>query len=46
MPASDVYVTEGAGGDWVVSKHVRTLARYEKLHGAMALHGPWRIAGV
>ena len=36
MPASDVYVSEGAGGDWVVSKHPRTLARYEHLHGAMA----------
>jgi len=36
MPASDVYVSEGAGGDWVVSKQARTLARYENLHGAMA----------
>jgi hypothetical protein len=36
MPASDVYVIEGASGDWVVSKRTRTLARYEYLHGAMA----------
>jgi hypothetical protein len=36
MPASDVYVSEGAGGDWIVSKRARSLARYENLHGAMA----------
>jgi hypothetical protein len=36
MPTSDVYVVEGAGGDWVVSKRARTLARYEHLHGAIA----------
>jgi hypothetical protein len=36
MPISDVHVVEGAGGDWVVSKRERTLARYEHLLGAMA----------
>jgi hypothetical protein len=36
MPVSDIYVVEGATGEWVVSRRWRTLARYEKLHGAVA----------
>jgi hypothetical protein len=36
MPVKDVYVVEGATGDWVVSNRRRTLARYQYLYGAMA----------
>ena len=36
MLVNDVYVVEGASGDWVVSNQKRTLARYQSQHGAMA----------
>jgi hypothetical protein len=36
MPVNDVYVVQGADGDWVVSNRKRTLARYQSQYGAMA----------
>jgi len=36
MRVEDVYVVQGATGDWVVSNRRRALARYQNLYGAMA----------
>jgi hypothetical protein len=36
MLVNNVYVVEGASGDWVVSNQKRTLARYQSQNGATA----------
>jgi hypothetical protein len=46
MPVSDVYVVERATGEWVVSKRMRTLARYETCMALWPSHGRWHTAGV
>ena len=44
MPVHDVYVVQGADGDWVVSNRKCTLARYQSQYGPMAFARALAIA--